>query len=76
VVQSTQIGAVGGAAAMWPLAARAGKMPRLALVNLAVPIRQMTEDGAPFYRSFFAELKRLGFQEGGNIIIEVGRYRR
>jgi putative ABC transport system substrate-binding protein len=57
---------LGGAAAAWPLAARAqqsGKMPRVGvLVSLSAP--------HPFTEAFRSGMRDLGYSEGGNILIE------
>src|SRR6202051_2135961 len=59
---------VGGAAA-WPLAARAqptGKVARVGFLgnSLDNPI------GGPGYKAFLAELRKLGFTEGQNLVVE------
>lgn len=67
------IGLVGGAALSWPLAVRAQHpSKRLAVVHATLPISQMmTETGAPQYlRSFFPELRRLGYVEGVNLVVD------
>jgi putative tryptophan/tyrosine transport system substrate-binding protein len=57
---------LGGAAAAWPLAARAqqsGKMPRVGvLVSLSAP--------HPFTEAFRLGMRDLGYSEGGNVAIE------
>ena len=65
--------AFSGAAVGWPLAARAQKSPemrRLAIVNPANPVAELTETGNPRYVAFFKELRRLGYVEGKNIAVE------
>src|SRR5881394_696642 len=67
------IALVGGAA--WPLAARAQQRPatprRIAIFHPAIPTTLLTETGGgSAWRSFFAELRRLGYIEGENLIIE------
>ena len=62
-----------GGAATWPLAAQAQKSPemrRLAIVNPANPVAELTETGNPRYVAFFKELRRLGYVEGKNIAVE------
>jgi len=60
---------LGGAAAAWPLAARAqqsGQIARIGFLGSAL-------DGPLFatsYPAFLAELRKLGFTEGQNLIIE------
>jgi putative ABC transport system substrate-binding protein len=64
---------VGGAAA-WPHTARAQQpaaRPRIAIFHPAIPTTLLTETGGgSAWRAFFAELRRLGYIEGENLIIE------
>jgi putative tryptophan/tyrosine transport system substrate-binding protein len=64
---------IGGAAAAWPLAARAQqptKTHHIALVHPSRPISEMSESGGtPFYAAFFKELRRLGYIEGVNLVV-------
>jgi ABC-type uncharacterized transport system substrate-binding protein len=57
---------LGGAAAAWPVAARAqqsGKIPRVGvLVSLSAP--------HPFTEAFRSGMRDLGYSEGGNVLIE------
>ena len=39
-------------------------------MNVAYPVSQLSEEGAPQYRAFFEELRRLGHIEGNTIIVE------
>jgi ABC-type uncharacterized transport system substrate-binding protein len=62
-----------GAAATWPLAARAqqaAKMKRIAFVNSAGNASRISVSGDPVYRAFFEELSRLGYVEGQNLGVE------
>jgi len=65
---------IGGAAAAWPLAARAqqpAKQRRIAIFHPAIPTTHLTETGGgSAWRAFFGELRRLGYVEGENLIIE------
>jgi len=65
---------LGGAAAAWPLAARAQRSAtqnRIAIFHPAIPTTHITETGGgSAWRAFFAELRRLGYVEGENLIIE------
>src|SRR5260370_31242428 len=67
---------LGGAAASWPLAARAqqpAKTHRIAIVHPSVSISEMNETGDhPYYPALFKELRRLGHVEGKNLV--VARY--
>jgi len=63
-----------GAAAAWPLTARAQQpatQHRIAIFHPAIPTTLLTETGGgSAWRAFFAELRRLGYSEGENLIIE------
>jgi putative tryptophan/tyrosine transport system substrate-binding protein len=61
---------VSGAVTAWPLVAF-GKAQRIAIVFPSFPVSKMTEtsDDANF-RAFFNELRRLGYVEGQNLLIE------
>src|SRR5947209_11251237 len=65
---------LGGAAASWPLAAQAqqlARQDRIAIFHPAIPTTLLTETGGgSAWRAFFAELRRLGYVEGQNLIIE------
>jgi putative ABC transport system substrate-binding protein len=65
---------LGGAAAAWPLAASAQQRAtqrRIAIFHPAIPATLITETGGgTAWRAFFAELRRLGYVEGENLIIE------
>jgi putative ABC transport system substrate-binding protein len=65
---------LGGAAVAWPLAARAqqgGKAHRIAVVHPSHPIADLRETGSiVVYRAFFNELRRLGYVENRNLIVE------
>ena len=52
------------------LAEQLGRQYRIALVHPIIPANQLTETGGTFYHSFFVELHRWGYTEGGNLIIE------
>src|SRR5262245_58534257 len=64
---------LGGAAAAWPLAARAQQSAtrRIAIFHPAIPTTLLTETGGgTAWRAFFGELRRLGYVEGQNLVIE------
>lgn len=74
-----------GGAVSWPLvsdvAQAADKTFRLALVHASHPISGMTETGIAQYRAFLGELRRLGYVEGRNLVVDrwtaegqAGRY--
>jgi putative ABC transport system substrate-binding protein len=68
------IAGLGGMAAAWPIAARAQQPPtqqRIAIFHPAIPVTLLTETGGgSAWRAFFSELRRLGYVEGRNLIIE------
>src|SRR5215467_838991 len=49
-------------------AQQAGKTYRIAIVSVAVPVAQMIE--GPFLSPLFEELRRRGYVEGGNLVVE------
>jgi putative ABC transport system substrate-binding protein len=63
-----------GAAAAWPLAARAqqpGKVYRIAFLHPSASVETMYEATNPrFWRPFAEELRRLGYVEGQNLVVE------
>jgi hypothetical protein len=63
-----------GSAAGWPLAARAqqsANVYRIAIVRTSGSIADMTEAGDnPSYSVLFKELRRLGYIERQNLIVE------
>lgn len=67
------IGILGGATAL-PFSARAQpaqKPRRIAFVHSGIPAEKLTETaGLPWMRRFYEELRRLGFAEGANLIVE------
>jgi len=62
-----------GAAAAWPAAARAqqsDRVYRIAVLSVAAPISEMTENGScPSFVPFFKELRRRGYIEGKNLVV-------
>jgi putative tryptophan/tyrosine transport system substrate-binding protein len=47
------------------------KVYRIAFVTVALPIAEITETSSlPYYRAFFQELRRFGYIEGRNLIVE------
>jgi putative ABC transport system substrate-binding protein len=66
------IALLGGAAADWPLAARAQQAGRIARIGF---LSQAPDNPvfASSYPAFLAELRKLGFTEGQNLIIEYQR---
>jgi putative ABC transport system substrate-binding protein len=68
------IALLGATAATWPLATRAQQratQPRIAIFHPAIPTTLLTETGGgSAWPAFFRELRRLGYVEGQNIIID------
>jgi putative tryptophan/tyrosine transport system substrate-binding protein len=47
------------------------KQPRIALIHTGIPANQLTETGGvPWVREFFQELRRLGYADGRNLMVE------
>jgi putative tryptophan/tyrosine transport system substrate-binding protein len=67
------IAGLGGAAA-WPhalWAQRSERTPRLAIITPTAPVAEITEiSHLPGYRVLFSELRKLGYVEGRNLIVE------
>lgn len=61
---------LGGAAAVWPLVARAQQVGRIYRIG---GLHQAPHD-APHHAAFFAELQRVGIIEGQNLIIDRRGY--
>jgi putative tryptophan/tyrosine transport system substrate-binding protein len=63
-----------GCAAAWPLGAhaqQAGKLHRIAVFHPSHPIADLRETGSIiFFRAFFSGLRRLGYVEDKNLVIE------
>jgi putative ABC transport system substrate-binding protein len=61
-------------AVAWPLVASAqqpAKVYRLAIVHPSVRVKEMNETGSlPTFKALFVELRRLGYVEGQNLIVE------
>jgi putative ABC transport system substrate-binding protein len=66
------ISLLGGAAAAWPLAARAQHAGRIARVGVLGPDLNNSVTG-PGYQVFLSELRKLGFTEGQNLVVEYRR---
>ena len=63
---------LGGAAAAWPLGARSQETERVARVGLLGPTLDSPVTG-PAYQIFLSELRKLGFTEGQNLILDHRR---
>jgi len=68
------IGNLIGTAVAWPLAASAqqpAKVYRIAIVHPSRPVTAMNEtSGVLAFKALFGELRRLGYIEGQNLIVE------
>jgi putative ABC transport system substrate-binding protein len=56
-----------------PLTAEGQAVPkvyRIAIIFTLVPVGDMTESANPFLRAFFGEMRRLGYVEGQNLVVE------
>jgi ABC-type uncharacterized transport system substrate-binding protein len=58
---------IGGAAAAWPLAARAQQPERVRRIGILMPFPQNDATGQARVRAFRKELLRLGWSEGNNV---------
>jgi len=63
---------IGGAAAAWPLAARAQQADRVRRVGVLGPSPDNPVSG-PGYQIFVSEMHKLGFTEGQNLVVEYRR---
>jgi putative ABC transport system substrate-binding protein len=66
------ISLLGSAAAAWPLTAF-GKTQRIAIVVPAIPVTMLSETGddpGGLFPALFKELRRLGYIEGQNLLVE------
>jgi putative tryptophan/tyrosine transport system substrate-binding protein len=58
-------------AAIWPAQAQQGrKVYHIAIVEPVNPVSEMTEAAGPLYRGLFQELRRRGYVEGRDLLIE------
>src|SRR5438270_6589638 len=68
------VGLIGGAAAVCPLLAwgqQPAKQYRLAFVHSGIAADKLTAAAGPFWiRRFYETLERLGYREGGNLVVE------
>src|SRR5260221_13078606 len=63
---------LGGAAASWPLVIRAQQAGRIVRVGMLGPDLNNSVSG-PGYQVFLSELRKLGFTEGQNLVLEYPR---
>jgi hypothetical protein len=63
-------GHVGGAAAAWPLAARAQQPERVRRIGVLILYSQTDREGQARVAAFLGTLQRLGWTDGRNVRIE------
>src|SRR5262245_9450046 len=61
------LAALGGAAAAWPLAARAQQSRQMRQIGILMPYPKSDAEYQSYVRAFRQELARLGWSEGGNV---------
>src|SRR5947199_6052004 len=61
---------LGGAAATWPLAARAQQPPKLSRIGFLITAPQADPQIQVMLDAFREGLRELGYQEGQNIVVE------
>jgi putative ABC transport system substrate-binding protein len=68
------LAALAGASFLLPVGAGAQqstKVYRIAMLHPSHPVAEMTENSSlRYFRAFFEELRRLGYVEGRNVLIE------
>jgi DNA-binding LacI/PurR family transcriptional regulator len=64
------ISLIGGAAAAWPLAARAQQSDRIRRIGVLMAYAEDNPDGKPRLAAFAKALQELGWTDGRNIRIE------
>jgi hypothetical protein len=47
-----------------------GKLYRIAIVHPSAPVAEMIDSGSPRFSALFKELRRLGYVEGQNVVVE------
>jgi len=47
-----------------------GKLYRIAIVHPSAPVAEMTDTGSPRFSALFKELRRHGYVEGKNVVVE------
>jgi putative ABC transport system substrate-binding protein len=67
------IALLGGAAAAWPMAARAQLADRIARIGYIGPDRTAAPLGAAIYQAFLDEMQIHGFKNGQNLVVEFRR---
>jgi putative ABC transport system substrate-binding protein len=62
---------LGGAAAVWPLAARAQPSERMRRISLLMNVAAENPEGQTAVAAFQQELQKLGWGDGGNVRIDI-----
>src|SRR6266853_6935981 len=62
---------LGGAAAAWPLVARAQQPDRMRLIGVLMAYAENDRAAQPWLAAFRGTLAKLGWMEGGNLRIEL-----
>ena len=62
---------LGGAAAAWPLAARAQQIGQMRRIGMLMPLAESDPEAQAFIAAFREELQHVGWTEGRNIRIDV-----
>jgi len=65
------IALLGGAAAAWPVAARAQQPDRMRRIGVLMNVPADTQWGQAYIAAFREALSRLGWSDGGNLRIDV-----
>ena len=65
------IALVGGAAATWPVAARAQQRDRMQLIGVLIGFAESDPDVQSWFAAFLGALAKLGWTEGSNLRIEL-----
>jgi putative ABC transport system substrate-binding protein len=58
------------AAPLYAEAQQARTSYRIAIAHPSTPVAEMTESASPYYRALFSELRRVGYIEGQNLVVE------
>ncbi|MDB5583985.1 MAG: transporter substrate binding protein, partial [Bradyrhizobium sp.] len=64
------LGAMGGMAAMWPLAARA-QQPAMSRVGVVIGLKESDPVSQTLVAALRQELQKLGWTEGRNLAIDI-----
>src|SRR6266705_614279 len=65
------IGLIGGAAATWPLAARAQPAGGIRRIGVLIPVSADSPSAQAYLAAFLQRLAQLGWTDGGNVRIDL-----